>query len=81
MTVTIAELCDRISKSLEQGDFDEADIRLVVDLANRQAETLRGLIKDNQRLTEALEIAGKHIEKLEPVQKYADVIKFVEEDK
>jgi mevalonate kinase len=81
MAVSIEELCDRITESLERGAFDEADIRLIVALANRQVETLRGLIEDNQRLTEALEIAGKHIEKLEPVQKFADVTEYVEEDK
>ena len=78
MTVSLDELVERIHKALVHDAYDTNDITNLLHIALTQKETLQQLTADNLRLTEALEIAGKHITSLESVEPMTHLMQYAE---
>jgi chromosome condensin MukBEF ATPase and DNA-binding subunit MukB len=77
MTVSLNELTERVHKALVHDAYDTNDITRLIDIALRQQETIEQLASDNERLTKALEIAGKKIDELEP---FSHLSQYAEEN-
>jgi len=65
MSEPLDVLVDRVHKALVHDAYETNDITSLLNIVLRQKDTIGELAADNQRLTEALGIAGQHIEKLE----------------
>jgi hypothetical protein len=65
MTTNLNDLTDRIMKALVQDAYETNDITQLIDTALGQRATIENLAADNERLTQALGIAGSHITSLE----------------
>ena len=77
MATNLNELTERVHKALVHDAYDTNDITKLIEFALRQQETLTQLASDNERLTRALEIAGKRIDELEP---FSHLVQFAEEN-
>ena len=72
----INEIVERVERAVVQDRYDTNDITILVNTVLKQKATLEHLASENQRLTDALEIAGKHITKLESM---THMTQYVEE--
>ena len=80
MATTLDELVERIHKAVVHDAYDTDDITSLIHKALSQRDTISQLAADNQRLTDALEIAGKHIEKLEGLEPMTHLVQYTEEN-
>jgi cell division protein FtsX len=79
MTVQqLTELVERIHKSLVHDAYDTNDITRLIHISLNQKETLDQLAADNERLTHALEVAGKHIDQLEAIEPMTHLVQYAE---
>lgn len=79
MATDLDELTERITKALVHDAYDTNDITTLIDNALRQQATIKHLAEDNQRLTDALAIAGQHIERLEKAETVGHLTQYAEE--
>ena len=63
----LEQLTDRIWKAVTQNNYNDNDIGFLISTALGQKATIDMLIAENQRLVDAIETAGKHIQQLEPL--------------
>jgi hypothetical protein len=84
VTVTIQELAERITKALVQDAYETNDISLLINMALNQKDALDLLAADNERLTEAVAEAGKHITSLEKqvesLEPFSHLAQYAEEN-
>ena len=80
-TEALTDLVERVHKAVVHDAYDTNDITNLLNIALNQKETLDELAADNRRLTEALEIAGKHIERLEAVEPMTNQLQYAEGSK
>lgn len=78
MSQTLQELTDSIWKSVTQDAYDATDIGRLIHIALDQKSALEQLAADNERLTEALRVAGEHIAKLEPLEHLSHLAQYAE---
>jgi len=78
MSQPLQELTDRIWKSVTQDAYDATDIGRLIQIALNQRTSLEQLAADNERLTEALRIAGEHITKLELMEHLSHLAQYAE---
>lgn len=79
MTVeTLDELVERVHMALVHDAYETNDITSLINKVLSQRDRITELAADNQRLTEALEVAGKHIENLEAVEPLTHLVQYAE---
>jgi hypothetical protein len=79
MTVeTLDELVERIHKALVHDAYDTNDITNVLNRVLQQRDRITELVADNHRLTDALAIAGRHIEQLEAAEPLTHLVQYAE---